>query len=253
MFGGIDIGSRTIVLAALDGGEHVLSKVVDTGYTPRETAAGLVAGEKWDKMVATGYGRHAAGSGFAHEVITEIRAHALGARYYFPLACTVLDIGGQDTKTILLNQDGSVADFQMNEKCSAGTGKFLEIMAAALGYPIDGFGEAALRGDRGLKISSMCTVFAESEAVSLLHRGVPREDIARALHAAVAERAAGLLHRVGFRPPLVFSGGVARNRCLVHLLEEKMGCPVLVAPDPQVLGAVGAAMHGWNEISVGAS
>lgn len=139
-----------------------------------------------------------------------------------------------------------MADFQMNEKCSAGTGKFLEIMAAALGYPIEGFGEAALGGDRGLKISSMCTVFAESEAVSLLHRGVPREDIAMALHAAVAERAAGLLHRVGFKPPLVFSGGVARNRCLVQLLEEKMGCPVLVAPDPQVLGAVGAALHGWQ-------
>lgn len=251
MFGGIDIGSRTIVLAALDAGDYVLSKVIDTGYTPRKTAAGLVAEAEWDWLVATGYGRHAAGSSFAHEVITEIRAHALGARHFFPAARTVLDVGGQDTKTILLDQYGNVADFQMNEKCSAGTGKFLEIMAAALGYPIDDFGEAALKGDRGLKISSMCTVFAESEAVSLLHRGVPREDIAMALHAAVAERAAGLLHRVGFRPPLVFSGGVARNPCLVKLLEERMGCPVLVAPDPQVVGAVGAALHGWKKHPTG--
>lgn len=242
MYAGIDIGSRTIGLVGLSGGRMVVSEITSTGFEPVEAAHQLVRKE-FKRVVATGYGRHAAKSNFAQGVITEIKAHALGARHLYPEARTVLDIGGQDTKVIQLNQDGKVTDFQMNDRCSAGTGKFLEIMATALGFgSIGEFGEAGLRGNPGLKISNMCTVFAESEAVTLLHRGADREDIALALHASVVERTAGMLQRVNYQPPLVFSGGVAHNRCIVALLTAKLGTEVLPAPDPQLVGALGAAL-----------
>jgi len=155
----------------------------------------------------------------------------------------VLDIGGQDTKVILLDENGSVVDFQMNDKCSAGTGKFLEVMSGALGYShVAGFGEEALKGERGVKISSMCTVFAESEAVSLLHRGVKRQDIGFVLHASVVEKTVGMLQRVGFKTPLVFTGGVANNRCIVKIPGDRLGVEVLVPEEPQLVGALGAAI-----------
>lgn len=245
LYAGIDIGSRTIALAILGDESLVQQRVIDTGHSPVETAADLVS-QSTARVVATGYGRHGAKSSFAREIITEIKAHALGIRYFFSEARTILDIGGQDTKVILLNENGTVADFVMNDKCSAGTGKFLEVMAAALGFTIEEFGYKALKGKNGIRISSMCTVFAESEAISLMHRGAPREDIARSLHASVVERAAGLLQRVNFVPPLAFSGGVAKNPCIVQLLEEKLQTKVLVPGDSQIVGALGAAIHGKN-------
>lgn len=242
MYAGIDIGSRTIGLVGLSEGRVVVTEIRSTGFEPLEKAHRLLRKE-FKRVVATGYGRHAAKSDFAQEVITEIKAHALGARHLYPGVRTVLDIGGQDTKVIQLNEDGKVTDFQMNDRCSAGTGKFLEIMATALGYTgIDEFGEAGLEGNPGLKISNMCTVFAESEAVTLLHRGAHREDIALALHASVVERTAGMLQRVNYRPPLVFTGGVANNPCIITLLAAKLGTEVLPAPDPQLVGALGAAL-----------
>lgn len=251
MYAGIDIGSRTIGFVVVSGGQVAYSNIEDTGFEPLGTAKKLLTGN-YNRVVATGYGRHAARSEFAHRVVTEIKAHAMGAVHIFPGARTVLDIGGQDTKVILLDENGAVIDFQMNDRCSAGTGKFLEVMAAALGYPgIADFGVAALAGGSGIKISNMCTVFAESEAVSLLHRGIPREDIARALHASVVERTAGMLRRIGFNPPLVFTGGVANNRCIITLLEEKLGAEVLVPPDPQLVGALGAALAAQNDGTVG--
>ncbi|WP_066633047.1 acyl-CoA dehydratase activase [Desulfolucanica intricata] len=242
MYAGIDIGSRTIALVITDGQEIINARVVDTGYTPIQTAKELLAGEKFSRLIATGYGRHSARSEFADDIITEIKAHAIGARYFHPETRTILDIGGQDSKVILLNEKGGIIDFQMNDKCSAGTGKFLEVMANALGYSPDEFGHEALQGKKGIKISSMCTVFAESEAISLVHRGTPRQDIARALHISVAERAAGMLQRINFIPPLAFSGGVARNSCIVKFLEEKLQTKILVNRDPQLIGALGAAL-----------
>lgn len=239
---GVDIGSRTIAVVVLENGQIIFSKVVDTGYQPNETAAALLAPFA-APVVATGYGRHAARASFAREIITEIKAHALGAVHLFPEARTILDIGGQDTKAILLSPQKTVVDFVMNDKCSAGTGKFLEVMAAALGYDIAEIGPAALTGQPGLKISNMCTVFAESEAISLLHRGTPRQDIALALHRSVAERAAALLKKIGFTPPLVFTGGVAQNPCLVQLLAEMLETTIYVPPAPQIVGALGAALH----------
>lgn len=248
MYAGIDIGSRTICIAVVSGDKVIHSKITDTGFEPVKTARSLLKGN-YEKIVATGYGRHAAVSYFADSVITEIKAHALGAVFLFPGARTVLDIGGQDTKVILLNKDGSVSDFQMNDKCSAGTGKFLEIMSGALGYAhLSEFAEKSLSGRSGVKISSMCTVFAESEAVSLLHRGIKREDIGIALHSSVVGKAAGMLVRVGFRAPLVFTGGVANNHCIVKLLSERLGVDVLVPAQPQLVGALGAALSGRKNI-----
>ncbi|MEW6172918.1 MAG: acyl-CoA dehydratase activase [Bacillota bacterium] len=243
---GIDIGSRTIALVVLDGLETVRSMLEDTGFNPGQRAKEMVASLPPEASVtATGYGRHAAKAGFAQRVVTEIKAHALGAGRLFPGARTVLDIGGQDTKVIVLDDSGDVADFQMNDKCAAGTGKFLEVMAGALGYGSVGeFGRDSMAGSPGTKITSMCTVFAESEAVSLLHRGVDRRDIGRALHAAVVERAFGLLQRAGYEVPLVFTGGVALNPCVVALLRERIKGAVLVPEMPQMVGALGAALAG---------
>jgi predicted CoA-substrate-specific enzyme activase len=246
---GIDIGSRTIALVVTDGRSIIQSVVVETGFDPvrkaEEMAAGLM---QMSSLTATGYGRHSAKSLFAGQVITEIKAHALGAGHLFPGARTVLDIGGQDMKVILLDDRGKVADFQMNDKCAAGTGKFLEVMAGALGYhSVEDFGRDSLKGSPGTRISSMCTVFAESEAVSLVHRGAHRHDIGRALHASVVERAYGLIQRVGCAAPLAFTGGVAMNRCIVQLLRERIKGPVLVPAEPQLVGALGAALSGLEK------
>lgn len=242
MYAGIDIGSRTIGMVIMSGGQVVKTALTDTGYEPLEKARQML-GQTTGRVFATGYGRHAAKSDFAGGVITEIKAHALGAVHFFPAARTVLDIGGQDTKVILLDGSGAVTDFLMNDRCSAGTGKFLEIMSAALGFTgMAEFSVAALEGEPGIKISNMCTVFAESEAVSLLHRGAPRGDIALALHASVVERTCGMLQRAGFEPPLVFTGGVANNRCIVKTLEAKLGLPVMIPDQPQLVGALGAAI-----------
>lgn len=243
---GIDIGSRTIALVVLKGMEPVYTELVDTGFNPPEKAREITGRiPPGITVTATGYGRHTARECFAHRVITEIKAHAMGVRKLFPGAGSVLDIGGQDMKTILLDRDGNVEDFQMNDKCSAGTGKFLEVMAGALGYPtVDEFARDSLMGRPGIKISSMCTVFAESEAVSLAHRGAARPDIGLALHASVVERALGLLQRVGYITPLVFTGGVAMNPCILKMLREKIKGPVIVPDSPQLVGALGAALAG---------
>jgi len=244
---GIDIGSRTIALVVLNDREVVRCAVVDTGFSPLETAREMVAALPPGSLItATGYGRHAAKADFAHRVVTEIKAHALGVCRFTPKAKTVLDIGGQDMKVIALDGSGNVEDFQMNDKCAAGTGKFLEVMAAALGYvSVEEFGRASLLGSPGTKITSMCTVFAESEAVSLMHRGVDRCDIGRALHASVVERALGLLQRVGYQALLVFTGGVAMNPCILTMLRDKIKDPVLVPENPQLIGALGAALAGF--------
>lgn len=241
---GIDIGSRTIALVVLNGMETVSSALVDTGFSPLEKAQEMVAELPPGAVItATGYGRHAAKANFAHRVVTEIKAHALGVSHFMPEAGTVLDIGGQDMKVIALDGPGNVEDFQMNDKCAAGTGKFLEVMAGALGYTtVEEFGRESLLGSPGIKITSMCTVFAESEAVSLMHRGIDRRDIGWALHASVVERAMGLLQRMGYQTPLVFTGGVVMNPCILTMLREKIKGPVMVPENPQLVGALGAAL-----------
>jgi (R)-2-hydroxyacyl-CoA dehydratese activating ATPase len=240
--GGLDIGSRTIALVEMDDGDMVCSEVVETTFDPLEQCRLLLEDRDLDVLVATGYGRHLAQANFADRTITEIKAFALGCHRFFPACRTILDIGGQDTKAISLGPGGKVSDFQMNDRCAAGTGKFLEVMASAMGLSLQEMGRIALETEAEVKISSMCTVFAESEVTGLIARGTPRPEIARGLHEAICDRAVSLLKRVGVEREVVFAGGVARNPCLASLLEKRLGLPLLIPDDPQIVGALGAAL-----------
>jgi predicted CoA-substrate-specific enzyme activase len=240
---GLDVGSRTVDAVWLADGAVCDRAVLDAGFVPQEVAAGLVARAPVDRIAATGYGRHAAVQRFGADVITEIGAYALGAAELFPEARSVLDIGGQDTKVILIGTGGRVLDFEMNDKCAAGTGRFLEVMARALGTEVGELGAEALASEGAAKVSSMCTVFAESEVIGLLHRGEPRGRIARGLHEAVARRTLSALHRIRAAPPLLFAGGGARNLALVELVSAGLDGDVLLTQDPQTVGALGAALH----------
>jgi len=241
---GIDLGSRTIKIAAFQDGLLVDQQLAESSFDPYGQALSMVKKYKAKKIVATGYGRHLAQKHFAQEIITEIKAHAIGARHFFPACRTVVDIGGQDSKVISLDEKGRVSNFLMNDKCAAGTGRFLEIMAATLGFTLDEFGVVALESASEAGINSMCTVFAESEVISMKNHGIPARDIARAVHLSVVNRLAGMLNRIGFEREIVFSGGVARNPCIVQMLRERLGDVTVESPPaPDIVGAVGAALH----------
>jgi (R)-2-hydroxyacyl-CoA dehydratese activating ATPase len=242
---GIDVGSRTIKLVFLDSANRRVleTRKVETTYSPVEQCLKILNGLPAGQTVATGYGRKLIQDRMNSESITEILAHTLGAGHVFPECRSVLDIGGQDTKAISLDPSGRVAKFEMNDRCAAGTGKFLEFMATSFQIPIERFGEFAMDGQPGLSINSMCTVFAESEATSLMARGHRPQDIALALHQSVVKRSLSMLKRVSVEGPLVFSGGVALNRCMRDLIEREMKSTILVAPEPDMLGALGAALY----------
>lgn len=242
-FAGVDIGSRTIEVVVVDASGNILSSLqADTGFDPMAQAQKLIDGLTYDRIMATGYGRNLFEMSFDAPTVTEIKAHARGARAFFPAARAVLDIGGQDSKAIALFDSGKVKKFEMNDRCAAGTGKFLEIMARTLGFDIEAFGREALLTDEDVNISSMCTVFAESEVTSLIAKGKDRREIARGLHSSVIRRAAGMINRVSSDGDIVFTGGVAKNPCMRTLLEEKLGRSVLIPDDPQLIGALGAAL-----------
>lgn len=197
--------------------------------------------QKYDVLTATGYGRYLAQAHLDCPIITEIKAYAIGANFFFPDVRTVLDIGGQDSKIIRVNK-GKVEDFEMNDKCAAGTGKFLEVMATTLGFTIDEFSKIAAQSENAVSISSMCTVFAESEVVSLIAQGEDRHSIALGLHQSILNRILALMGRIGFEDEIVFAGGVAKNECMVNLLEERFGKRIMLPTEPQITGAVGAAL-----------
>ncbi|MFO7716837.1 acyl-CoA dehydratase activase [Desulfosarcina sp.] len=242
-FAGIDIGSRTIELVVVDeAGKIVDSVQTDTGFDPMTQARNLIDGMAYDRIMATGYGRSLFEISFEAATVTEIKAHARGARALFPEIRTVIDIGGQDSKAITLFDTGKVKKFEMNDRCAAGTGKFLEIMARTLRFGIEDFGQEALLADRELSISSMCTVFAESEVTSLIAKGESRREIARGLHASVIRRVAGMINRVSSQGDIVFTGGVAKNPCMQTLLEAKLCRTIRIPDDPQRVGALGAAL-----------
>ncbi len=243
---GLDVGSRSIELVVLDaGGEVVRRAKAATTFHPAEQVARLLDGAAPPRIMATGYGRElVAGMGLGAEVatVTEITAYARGAAALHPETRAILDIGGQDTKAILLAPGGKVLRFEMNDRCAAGTGKFLEHVAGVFQIPIEEFGPYAMQGRPGLGINTMCTVFAETEATSLMARGHRPEDIALGLHAAIVRRTATMLRRIGFTPPLLFAGGVARNPCMVRLLAEALDCEMLTPAEPDHVGALGAAL-----------
>lgn len=241
-YAGIDIGSRTIELVVLRDGEIIESRQADSGFDPMTQAKELLAGVEHDHIIATGYGRHLFELSFDTLTVTEIKAYAVGVSALFPGVRTILDIGGQDSKAIAVNDKGKAIKFEMNDRCAAGTGKFMEIMANTLGYSIDEFGKEALKATKDIQISSMCTVFAESEVTSLLARGEKPQEIALGLHRSIVRRAVAMLKRVSIKEAIVFAGGVARNSCMHHLLEEALEKNILVPENPQAMGAFGAAL-----------
>jgi predicted CoA-substrate-specific enzyme activase len=245
---GIDIGSRTVKLAILEDGKLAVSRVWENSFEPLTVCRNILAGERYDSIVATGYGRHLFADRIGGGVITEIKAAALGARRLFPDCRTVLDIGGQDTKAISLAADGAVGRFEMNDKCAAGTGRFLEVMSMALGCTLDEFASLAEESvdadcDDRRVISSTCAVFAESEVVGLIARGLSRGAIAGSIVDAVAGRAASLVRRVGITEPVLFVGGVARSAALRRALAKRLACPVVVPEDVQTVVALGCAFE----------
>ena len=249
---GLDIGSRTIALVEWDGEQMVRSEVVDTGTDPLANSHRLTQGRRYDRLVGTGYGRHLiAERKLANEVTTEIKAYAIGAYHLYPDVQTVLDIGGQDSKVISIGHGGRVLRFEMNDRCAAGTGRFLENMAHALGIGVEAFGFHALEAEgQAVAVSSMCTVFAESEVVSLISRGEDSRRVAYGLHRAIAERTTSMVRRVGLRERLVFAGGVANNPCLRQLFAEMLGVQITVPDNPQILGALGAALYAARTVAL---
>lgn len=253
---GIDVGSMTSEVVIMDEGK-ILNYVIQPTGSNSKTAAEKAMAEALkacglkltdlQHIVATGYGR--INIGFATKRITEITCHGRGAYYLNSAVRTVIDIGGQDSKVIKLNAEGRVLDFAMNDKCAAGTGRFLEVMAHALEVKLDNLSALSDQAKNVISISSMCTVFAESEVVSLIASGLPREDIARGLHQSVADRTAGLINRVGLEEAVMITGGVAKNGAVVRALNEKLQTSIIIPTEPQITGALGAALLAWEEMA----
>ena len=245
---GLDVGSRTIALVSLNGGKPV-HRVVDTGINPLQRCRELLSGIDYR---ASGGHRLRSVPGCENlggEAVTEIKAFAVGARRLYPDCRTVIDIGGQDSKVILLSDEGNVLKFEMNDRCAAGTGKFLEIMADTLEVNIDGLSKLASSAGGSVRINSLCTVFAGSEVVSLIARGEDTGAIALGLIEAINERIINMVRRVGCRDRVVFAGGAALNNCLHRLLEKKLGVSLTVPDEPQIVGALGAAILAGNHDS----
>lgn len=243
---GIDIGSRTIKVVLLEDDKVIFSKVAENTYNPIETCKTLLEGLSYDTITATGYGRHLFADHFTSEVISEIKAFAMGVHFELPTTRTILDIGGQDTKAISIDDRGNIKKFEMNDKCAAGTGRFLEIMAMALRFSLDEFGEKALSAKKHDNINSMCAVFAESEIISMLANGADRDEVARGIHYSVIKKSMAILRRVGMQKDIAFAGGGAKSRALKVLMEEVYQQPVLVPNDPQIMGALGCAINSRN-------
>lgn len=248
---GIDVGSITTKAAVISDGVVVCTRVIFTGYNA-EAAGSRIYEEILEearlepsavgRIISTGYGRKSVT--IAHKAITEIMCHAAGAHFLNPEIQSVIDIGGQDSKAILLDKSGRVKNFVMNDKCAAGTGRFLEVMARALEVDLDAFGELSLRGESPAKISSLCTVFAESEVISLIAKGELRENIIAGIHESIGSRVSAMVRRAGLTAPIMMTGGVAKNIGVVKALEKSLGLDIQVSPHAQTNGAIGAAFLG---------
>lgn len=248
-FCGVDIGSVATKAVVVDEtGLLVGHAAVYTGANSRDagTRAKMEAAHNAGitpadiaMTVTTGYGRKRLES---DGQVTEITCHARGALAYFPRTRTVLDVGGQDTKAIRIGSKGEVENFAMNDKCAAGTGRFLEVMARALEVDLEQMGPLSLESASPVKISSFCTVFGESEVISHVANGNEVKDIIRGLHESIAQRVVGLLKRVGIEQEVTFTGGVAKNVGMVSAVESILGFKVNICEQAQLLGALGAAL-----------
>jgi (R)-2-hydroxyacyl-CoA dehydratese activating ATPase len=248
---GIDIGSITTKIAMMNGTKLLYTDVSFSGYDMdrawREIYAKMIekTGRREkdiSRIVSTGYGRNIVSA--AHKQITEITCHAEGAKYFFPKVRAVIDIGGQDSKFIRIGDDGAIIDFVMNDKCAAGTGRFLEVMARALKVELADFAAMSRKAKKPVRISSMCTVFAESEVISLIAKGETRENMIAGIHESIASRMVSMMHRMDVVKPVVMTGGVSKNLGMRAAIEKKIGMKLAVPEHAQVCGAIGAAILG---------
>jgi (R)-2-hydroxyacyl-CoA dehydratese activating ATPase len=257
---GVDVGSTQAKAVVLDEaarviGEAILDVEMNMGTAAQQVFDQVVANTNLSPRdiaftVATGYGRYRVTFGDAQ--VTEISCHARGARAEFPNTRTVLDIGGQDTKAIRIGDAGEVADFAMNDKCAAGTGRFLGAASFALELPIAELGPLALKATAPVKITTTCTVFAESEIIGHLAKGHRPEDVLAGMHYSIATRCASLVRRVGLTSEITFTGGVSRNAAMVALLQRVLDMPLNVSARGHFMGAVGAALYALDHVGVGA-
>ncbi|MCP4626144.1 MAG: 2-hydroxyglutaryl-CoA dehydratase [bacterium] len=252
---GLDLGSLATKVVAFKDNEVFAYDILLTGGDNRKTGEEIfkkvlskanISEKDVDYVMSTGYGRD--NLTFSNDSVTEIGCHAIGVHFLLPEVKTILDIGGQDSKAIKIDGEGQVLDFAMNDKCAAGTGRFLEVIAAALGVDLESMGELSINADSTVKISSMCTVFAESEVVSLVAKGAPVPHIVRGVHRSIAERSAILLNRAGITEPLAMSGGVAKNKGVIAELESRLKVKIAIPDIPQFAGALGAAIIAAEEI-----
>lgn len=250
---GIDVGSQASKAVLFDG--QVRDWLVrPTGWSPRQVGQEVYQEllkrngcnqEEVGYIVGTGYGRIALD--FIQKAVTEITCHAYGAHYLFPEARTIIDIGGQDSKVISINSQGKVLEFLMNDKCAAGTGRFLQVSANALGLDVEDLSQVSSEVGE-VPISSMCTVFAESEIISLLAQGEEKEKIINGIHQAISRRIKSMIEQVGKEEKLIFTGGVAKNLALKKSLEKEIAREITVPQEPQIMGALGAALLAYQEI-----
>lgn len=254
---GIDIGSLSTKVALIQDGKMIDYLIDRSTYRFKEVGLELfnkiltknsIKKEDLSMIMSTGYGRHSID--IAKDQKSEITAHARGVQYYYPKVNSIIDIGGQDSKVIVINKrNGKVMDFAMNDKCAAGTGRFLEVMSNALEVDISEFGDLSLQSSNPEDISSMCTVFAESEVISLFAKGAKKIDIASGIHKSIAKRVGGMAKRLDVEPQLVFCGGVAKNPGVKKALEKELGFKIDVPENPQITGALGAALIAYDNLT----
>ena len=247
VFAGLDIGSQSTCAIIVDEKKIIASVLIASGVNPKkigEEALGLALGKAHlsrsdvQYFITTGYGRYQVES---DEQISEITCQARGVQTFIPQARMVLDIGGQDSKIILLNKNGRVIDFMMNDKCAAGTGRFLELMAQVLNIQLEDYGTLVNQSKEFIELSHTCAIFAESELISLIAQGKKKEDLARAVCQSVVKRVLNLAGKMNITYPLVFTGGVAKNQGIITILKEELSFSPLIPPNPLIIAALGAA------------
>ena len=253
---GVDVGSTQTKAVIINEAREIVSRsLIDTGANvihaaERSYAEALdrdgIREQEVEYIIGTGYGRYRVTFGNAQ--VTEISCHGRGAVHMFPETQTVLDMGGQDTKAIRVSPAGEIVDFCMNDKCAAGTGRFLGAAAVALDIPLDDLGPTALKSRKAVRISTTCTVFAESEVLSWLGKGKKIEDILWGVHESIASRSSSLLRRVGIEDQVTFTGGVTRNIAMIKAIEEKLQKKLNVSEDSHYMGALGAALFALDHI-----
>ncbi len=247
---GCDVGSLTGKALIMKNGEVLSYSIVSSTIKPEKTSwnaleaalekAGLKLGDL-EYIVGTGYGRMKVP--FANLNVSELSCHGKGAHWLIPTIRTVIDVGGQDCKVIRLDEDGKILDFAMNDKCAAGTGRFLEVMAKALEVKLEELGELSKKSTKPAQITSQCSVFAETEVISLIAQGIEVVDIIAGIHESIASRIISLIHKVGLKEDITVTGGVAKNSGVIEAIKKKLGVEIKKLPlDPQVIGALGAAL-----------